>query len=196
MVARNGRCLSEDRRHPDGATAPCCRASGPIRLPRATDDTDARAAGTAPFPERLAAYLDGRGLIRDLVATYLAEQHLGFTPTDNEVDAAFDFASVALRDRSILTPEFSMRMMFRSVTALAPRLACGPGPLEDRARRRVRRRAMADRAGRVRLGVLLEHGRPMARCRAHQLGVAPHRRVPLPRDRRLESEPRSSPCCC
>jgi hypothetical protein len=75
------------------------------------------------FSERLAVYLDGRELTRDRVATYLAEHHLGFAPTDNEVGAAFDLASVALRDRSILTPEFSMRMMLRAVTDVAPRLA-------------------------------------------------------------------------
>lgn len=75
------------------------------------------------FPERLAAFLAERDLSRDLVAEYLAEHHLGFTPTDNEIDAAFDFASVALRDRSVLTPEFSMRTMLRSVAQLAPRLA-------------------------------------------------------------------------
>ena len=75
------------------------------------------------FPERLAAFLDGRDLIRELVASYLVDHHLGFTPSDNEVEAAFDFASVALRDRSVLTREFSMEMMFRSVAEVAPRLA-------------------------------------------------------------------------
>lgn len=75
------------------------------------------------FPERLAAYLDGRDLTRDSVAAYLADHHLGFSPGANEIDAAFDFASVALQDRSILTPEFSMQMMLRSVAGLAPRLA-------------------------------------------------------------------------
>ena len=75
------------------------------------------------FPERLAVYLDGRELTRDDVAAYLAEQHLGFTPAENEIDAAYDFASVALRDRSVLTPEFSMQMMLRSVTGVAPRIA-------------------------------------------------------------------------
>lgn len=74
------------------------------------------------FPERLAVYLDGRELTRDLVATYLTEHHLGYAPTDNEAGAAFDFASVALRDRSFLTPEFSMRMMLRAVSDLTPRL--------------------------------------------------------------------------
>ncbi len=75
------------------------------------------------FPERLAGYLDGRELTREVVAVYLADHHLGFTPPDNEVDAAWNFASVALRDRSILTPKFSMHMMLRAVTNLAPRLA-------------------------------------------------------------------------
>ena len=75
------------------------------------------------FPERLATYLDGRELTRELVGEYLENHHLGFTPSDNEVAAAFDFASVALRDPSVLTPEFSMQLMLRSVSELAPRLA-------------------------------------------------------------------------
>lgn len=73
--------------------------------------------------ERLVTYLDGREITRELVAAYLEDHHLGFTPTANEVDAALDFASVALRDPSVLTPEFSMHVMLRSVTELAPRLA-------------------------------------------------------------------------
>lgn len=75
------------------------------------------------FPERLATYLDGRPLTRELVGEYLESRHLGFAPSDNEVGAAFDFASVALRDPSVLTPEFSMQLMLRSVSELAPRLA-------------------------------------------------------------------------
>jgi hypothetical protein len=75
------------------------------------------------FPERLASYLDGRELTRELVAAYLENHHQGFAPSDNEVGAAFDFASVALRDPSVLTPEFSMHIMLRSVSELAPRLA-------------------------------------------------------------------------
>ncbi len=35
----------------------------------------------------------------------------------------FDFATVALRDRSILTPEFAIRTMLSSISELAPRLA-------------------------------------------------------------------------
>lgn len=75
------------------------------------------------FPERLATYLDGRELTRELVADYLKNHHLGFAPSDNEVGAAFEFASVALQDGSVLTPEFSMQVMLRSVAELAPRLA-------------------------------------------------------------------------
>ncbi len=48
------------------------------------------------FPERLATYLGGRELTRELVAAYLEDHHLEFAPSDNEVGAAFDFASVAL----------------------------------------------------------------------------------------------------
>jgi hypothetical protein len=75
------------------------------------------------FPERLATYLDGRELTRELVGTYLADHHLGFTPRANEIEGAWTFASVALRDEYVLTPELSMRIMLTSVSDLAPRLA-------------------------------------------------------------------------
>ncbi len=74
------------------------------------------------FTERLAEYLDGRDLTHDLVWTYLADVHLGFSPTDNEVEAAFTLATVAMSDRDVLTPEFSIQMMLRSVELLAPRM--------------------------------------------------------------------------
>jgi|GEM_PF-5079744 hypothetical protein len=78
------------------------------------------------FPERLAVFLDGRELTRELVATYLAEHHLGFTPTHSEVEGAWTFASVALQERSKLRHELSMRIMLDMVDTLAPRLAAPP----------------------------------------------------------------------
>jgi hypothetical protein len=75
------------------------------------------------FPERLARYLDGRELTRELVASYLSEHHLGFPPSENEVKAASDFAYIALQDASVFTPEFSMRITLSSLTEFAPRLA-------------------------------------------------------------------------
>lgn len=75
------------------------------------------------FPERLAVFLEGRELTRELVASYLADRHLGFTPTDSEVEGAWTFATVALQERARLTPEFSMRMMMDMVGGLAPLLA-------------------------------------------------------------------------
>lgn len=76
--------------------------------------------GRVLFPERLARYLAGRELTRDLVAEYLAVEHLRFTPGESEVQAAFDFASVALRDPDVLTAEFAMDMMLRSIEHLVP----------------------------------------------------------------------------
>lgn len=75
------------------------------------------------FPERLAKFLDGRELTRELVAAYLTDHHIGFAPSENEVEGAWTFASVALRGLSALTPELSMRLMLSSVSELAPRLA-------------------------------------------------------------------------
>lgn len=74
------------------------------------------------FPERLAEYLGDRELTREAVAEYLRDVHLGFAPSESEAQGAFDFANVALRDRGVLTPEFAMSAMFRSVTEIAPRL--------------------------------------------------------------------------
>jgi Protein of unknown function (DUF4238) len=76
----------------------------------------------ALFPERLAEYLGDRELTRDAVTAYLREVHLGFSPGESEIQGAFDFATVALRDRGVLTPEFAMSLMFRSVAQLTPHL--------------------------------------------------------------------------
>lgn len=72
------------------------------------------------FPERLASFLGNRELTRDLVAEFLEVEHLRFRPKDSEIQAAFDFASVALRQAGSPTAEFSMDLMFRSVEQLAP----------------------------------------------------------------------------
>lgn len=74
------------------------------------------------FPERLASYLAGRELTRDLVAEYLTVEHLRSTPRESEVQAAFDYATVALREPDVLTAEFAMDMMLRSVEHLVPTL--------------------------------------------------------------------------
>lgn len=42
---------------------------------------------------RLREYLGGRELTRDFVRDYLREKHLGFYPSDSEVDAAYDLAT-------------------------------------------------------------------------------------------------------
>lgn len=72
------------------------------------------------FPERLASYLGDRELTLESVTDYLREVHLGFVPSASESQGAFEFASVALRDRGIFTPEFAMSAMLRSVSQLVP----------------------------------------------------------------------------
>jgi hypothetical protein len=72
------------------------------------------------FPERLASYLDGQELTVERVVQYLTEVHLGFAPSPNEAQAAFDFASVALEEPGALTPELSIRTMLSSLEQLLP----------------------------------------------------------------------------
>ena len=63
------------------------------------------------FPEAVREFLGDRDLTRELIAEFLSEHHLGFTPQSGEVEGAFSFASVALHDGSQLTPSFSVRVM-------------------------------------------------------------------------------------
>lgn len=72
------------------------------------------------FPERLSEFLGDRELSRDLVAEYLEAEHLRFHPEEREIQAAFDFATVALREPRVMTATFSMELMFRTVEQLAP----------------------------------------------------------------------------
>lgn len=72
------------------------------------------------FPERLATYLDGQELTLERVVQYLTEVHLGFEPSPNEAQGAFDFASVALQEPGVLTPELSIRTMLGSLDQLLP----------------------------------------------------------------------------
>lgn len=73
------------------------------------------------FPERVAAWAAGRELTQELVADYLAQEHLGFTPRPREAEGAFLFVSKALEDGGA-TSEFAIRMMLRMVEAFVPRL--------------------------------------------------------------------------
>ena len=70
------------------------------------------------FHESLSAYAGTRPLSRETVRSFLAEDHLGFPLSDNEVEAAWTFAS-ALSDGPPLTTAHSMRMMFEAIEPLA-----------------------------------------------------------------------------
>jgi hypothetical protein len=74
------------------------------------------------FPQRLAQHLDGREVTREAVRSYLTDHHLGFAPSDREVEGAWTFAVAALQGELAITREDSMRLMPSMVTELAPRL--------------------------------------------------------------------------
>lgn len=73
------------------------------------------------FPERVAEWAAGRELTQELVAEYLAQEHLGFAPRPREAEGAFLYVSKALEDGGA-TSEFAIRMMLRLVEAFVPRL--------------------------------------------------------------------------
>lgn len=72
------------------------------------------------FPRRLAEYAGDRAISEPLVAKYLEHVHLGFKPSDSEVRAAYEFASVALKEPRVLTREFVIDTMLRSVRRAVP----------------------------------------------------------------------------
>jgi hypothetical protein len=74
------------------------------------------------FPKLLADYAGERVIDAMLVAEYLEHVHLGFPPKDPEVRAALDFAQIALRDPSVLTKEYAIRVMLDSVDQFVPAL--------------------------------------------------------------------------
>ncbi len=73
------------------------------------------------FPERVAEWAAGRELTEELVAKFLAQEHLGFAPRPREAEGAFLYVSKALEDGGA-TSEFAISMMLRVVEALVPRL--------------------------------------------------------------------------
>lgn len=72
------------------------------------------------FPRHVAEYVGSREITEPLMAEYLEDVHLGFKPSEEEVRAALDFVSVTLRDHALLTPEFAIEMMLRSIGSAAP----------------------------------------------------------------------------
>ena len=75
------------------------------------------------FPLLVDAFLGGRDLTKELVSEFLEHIHLGFRPSDGEVQGAFDYTALALRDPDALTRERSMELMFETAGAVSPRLA-------------------------------------------------------------------------
>lgn len=72
------------------------------------------------YPERLAEFLAERKLSKDLVAEYLHQVHLGFRPSVQEIQGAFDYAAIVLGQQGDLTPRLAIDLMFRGAEQLAP----------------------------------------------------------------------------
>jgi hypothetical protein len=76
----------------------------------------------ALFPARVAQWAGKRAVTRALLAEYLEREHLGFAPSDREVEAAYVFVAEHLKEPEILTPEFAMETMLAVVQELYPRI--------------------------------------------------------------------------
>lgn len=75
------------------------------------------------FPARLLAWANGADITLDAVRTYLRQIHLKSTPSDREVQAAFDYVTIAMAEPKASGREFSIGMMLKSVASLAPVIA-------------------------------------------------------------------------
>jgi hypothetical protein len=80
------------------------------RTPEARERSD--------FPARVAKYLAGRPLTRELIAEYLETVHLRFKPSDVEVEGAFTMVDVARQDPWLMTKASSIDLMLGSVAQL------------------------------------------------------------------------------
>lgn len=74
------------------------------------------------FPLRVSEYAAGRQVTQPLVAEYLEKIHLGFKPSETEAQAAFELAEYVLRTPEVLTREFAIQTMLRTVPQLKARL--------------------------------------------------------------------------
>lgn len=101
--------------HPDRATLSLYLA---IQLARTPEQRE-----RVLFPERVAEFLDGRDLTKDLITEYLRDTHLGFEPKAGEIQGAFDFASYVLGQQTPVTAEMSMQIALRTSKETAPALA-------------------------------------------------------------------------
>ncbi len=121
----------------EGAAADAMRAIDKSGRPPSLDDTNRLALARflafqytrtpehrerAMFSETVVKFLDGRPFSRDLVAEYLEEHHLGFTPSANEIDGVTAFVSAAMHMVGEVTPEMTLQIMFKSVEQCEPLL--------------------------------------------------------------------------
>lgn len=83
------------------------------------------------FALYVSEYAGDRDVTRDLIVEYLEKVHLGFPPSDNEANAAFDFVSVNLDSPKTLTKEFAIGMMFESIDKIEPILGALHWTLES-----------------------------------------------------------------
>lgn len=74
------------------------------------------------FQRRVLDWAQGREVTRDLVAEYLEPEHLGFKPRDPELEGAFVYVTQATQEPSVLTADWSVRMMLQSAGDILPLL--------------------------------------------------------------------------
>lgn len=67
------------------------------------------------FPQYVMEYAKDRPIDEGLIAEYLTTVHLGFEPESTEVEAALDVVRIALREPALLTKQFAIDVMFRSI---------------------------------------------------------------------------------
>jgi hypothetical protein len=72
------------------------------------------------FQLRVLDWAKGREITRDLVAEYLEHEHLWFKPCDPEIEAAFVYVSEAVKEPSVLTNDWSVRMMIDNAGYMVP----------------------------------------------------------------------------
>jgi hypothetical protein len=88
------------------------------------------------FPRRVTEWSAGRVLTKELLAEYLEVEHLGFKPSEREVDGAWVYVSQHLQDETIVTPEFAIEMMIQVAALKTSMIAAMNWTVEVDARRR------------------------------------------------------------
>ena len=72
------------------------------------------------FHDNVQSFLNGRELTRELVAEYLAEHHLGSTPSPNEVEAALGWVSASIHMGGETSVTQSIELMLTTAANLTP----------------------------------------------------------------------------